>query len=209
MTEEPDSSASERPAGAWQDEAELIGRVAAGSAAASRLLVDRYLPLITRYAYRCLGDAAEAEDIAQETFMRLWRQAPAWQPRAQLSTWLYRVAHNLCVDRLRARRTRTGAPLPEPPEPPPQAPALLERREVTAAVVRALDELPPRQRTALALVYYEGLKNYEAAEVMGVQVDALESLLARGRRKLKQRLRPGGSGDSPAAAQRASHDSSR
>lgn len=189
MSNRTASSEPSPAAGTWVDEAELLRQAAAGDQAASREIVDRHLPAITRYAYRLLGDAAEAEDVTQETFLRLWRQARRWKPRARLSTWLYRVAHNLCVDRLRVRKTRADAQ-PERPEGPLDAGELLERREVSSAVAQALDELPERQRAAIALTHYEGLRNYEAAEVLEVSVEALESLLARARRQLRKRLRP-------------------
>lgn len=181
------SSTPTRPSDAWEDEAALLRQAADGDAGASRELVDRHLAAITRFAFRLLGDRAEAEDVAQEAFLRLWRQARRWKPKAKLSTWLYRVAHNLCIDRLRARRTQASPP--EPSEGPLDASALLERRQVADAVSRALDGLPERQRAAVVLTYYEGLRNYESAEVMGVEVDALESLLARARRKLRKALR--------------------
>ena len=187
-----------RPSDEWEDEAELLRQVADGDPKASREMVDRYLAPITRFAARLLGDAAEAEDVAQEAFLRLWRQARRWEPRAKLSTWLYRVAHNLCIDRLRSRQIRAGAPPPESPEGPPDASTLLENRDTAEAVTQALRELPERQRAAMVLTHYEGLRNYEAAEVMDVTVDALESLLARARRQLKKRLlsaRAGGAGD--------------
>lgn len=190
MSSRAASSETDGLSSAWQDEAALLARVAAGDPAASRAVVDRYLGSIHRFAYRLLGDQAEAEDIAQEAFLRLWRQAARWEPRATIGTWLYRVARNLCVDRLRARQTRRQAPPPEPPEPTPDGASLLERRELSESVQQAIEELPERQRMALVLVHYEGLRNYEAAEVMEVHVDALESLLARARRQLRQRLRP-------------------
>ncbi|MBW2525157.1 MAG: sigma-70 family RNA polymerase sigma factor [Deltaproteobacteria bacterium] len=194
------SSTPTRLSDPWEDEAALLQQVADGDRAASRELVDRYLGAITRFAFRLLGDRAEAEDVAQESFLRLWRQARRWEPKAKLSTWLYRVAHNLCIDRLRAKKTRAEAP-PDGDEASLDASDLLERRRVVDAVAAALEELPERQRAALALTYYEGLRNYEAAEVMDVSVEALESLLARARRQLKKRLRSA-RGSPPSHAER-------
>ncbi len=163
-------------------------RVARGDAAAVRVLVDRHLGPLTRFATRMLGEPSDAEDVAQEAFVRLWKQAGSWTPRASVSTWLYRVAHNLCVDRLRSRRVRAAASPGElrPVEPEPGAE--MEQRQTEHAVRDALAELPVRQRAAISLVYYQELRNHEAAEVMGVHIDALESLLARARRKLRERL---------------------
>ena len=167
---------------------ELVQRVALGERDAVRQVVDTHLTSLTQFASRMLGDPKEAEDVTQETFLRLWRRAKGWKPQAKLSTWLHRVAYNLCVDKLRARRVRAGAEPLQTTEPPTVPVSVLERREAAQAVNEALAELPDRQRAAINLVYYQGLRNYEAAQIMGVHVDALESLLARARRKLRQRL---------------------
>lgn len=169
-------------------EAELVQRVLDGDAAAARQVVGQHLGPITGFAFRMLGDAAEAEDVAQETFLRLWRDLPRWEPRARLSTWLHRVAHNLCIDRLRANRTTPLDAASDPVDPRAGAPAQMEELQRSRAVAAALAELPERQRAAVTLVYHQGLSNREAAEVLGVDVDALESLLARGRQGLRKRL---------------------
>lgn len=174
-----------------RDDVELVRRVAAGDGAASRILVDRHLRSLVRFAYRMLGDVNEAEDVAQETFLRLWKNASRWEPRAKLSTWLFRVAHNLSVDRLRARRDVSVSRLPERADPKAPVVEQMERGERDLAVARALEGLAERQRTAISLVYYEGMSNREAADIMGVQVDALESLLSRGRRSLRKALLAG------------------
>ena len=171
-----------------RDETALMRRVGAGDGAAYRALVERHLRPIVAFARRTLDDSAEAEDVAQETFLRLWSGAGAWRAEARLSTWLHRVAYNLCVDRLRRRRELPTARLPERPHPAEGPLAARQRRQVAAAVEQALAALPERQRTALALVHYQELGNIEAAQVMEVSVEALESLLARGRRSLRRSL---------------------
>ncbi len=171
-----------------RDETALMRRVGAGDGAAYRALVERHLAPIVAFARRILDDSGEAEDVAQETFLRLWSGAGAWRAEARLSTWLHRIAYNLCVDRLRRRRELPTARLPERPDPAEGPLAAHQRRQVAAAVDRALVALPERQRTALALVYYRELGNIEAAQVMAVSVEALESLLARGRRGLRKSL---------------------
>jgi RNA polymerase sigma-70 factor (ECF subfamily) len=171
-----------------ENDGELVRRVAAGDKGASRALVDRYLRSIVSFAYRMLGDVAEAEDVAQETFLRLWKNADRWEPRAKLTTWLHHVARNLCVDRLRSRRKVSAGEVPDHADSRPGAALQLESRQRDRAVQEALSELVERQRAAIALVYYQGLSNREAADVLGVDVDALESLLARGRRALRKRL---------------------
>ena len=182
LDELPHMSSSE------EGDAELMRRVGRGDAVACRVLVDRHLGSIMRFAHRLIGDATEAEDVAQDTFLRLWRHADRWEPKAKLTTWLHRVAYNLAVDRLRARRDMPVAQLPERADARSEAPAQMEQQQTSKAVNDALASLAERQRTAIALVYYQGLSNREAADVMGVQVDALESLLARGRRALRSKL---------------------
>jgi RNA polymerase sigma-70 factor (ECF subfamily) len=143
-----------------------------------------------------IGDATEAEDVAQDTFLRLWRHADRWEPKAKLTTWLHRVAYNLSVDRLRARRNMLVAQLPERADAHAEASMQMERIQTSNAVNDALASLAERQRTAIALVYYQGMSNRDAADVMGVQVDALESLLSRGRRALRSRLAADGADSS-------------
>ena len=173
---------------AWAADAELMRRVAAGDAGASRVLVDRELGALLALAYRILGNRAEAEDVAQESFLRLWRMARRWQPKAKVRTWLSRVAYNLSIDRLRVRKPSDPideAALPAPGGGPSSA---LQRDQVAHIVETAIAQLPDRQRAAIALVHYQEFSNIEAAETLGVSVDALESLLARGRRSLRSAL---------------------
>lgn len=174
--------------GARAADAELMRRVAAGDAGASRVLVDRELGPLIGLAYRILGNRAESEDVAQETFLRLWRTARRWQPKAKVRTWLTRVAYNLSIDRLRVRKPTDpidAADLPAPGGGPSSA---LQRDQVAHIVEAAIARLPERQRAALALVHYQEFSNIEAAETLDVSVDALESLLARGRRNLRDAL---------------------
>lgn len=168
---------------------ELIARVGRGDAAAIQALVARKLPRMLRLAHRMLGDAAEAEDVAQETFLRAWKQAPTWTPgAARFDTWLHRVALNLCYDRLRRRREVVMAEPPEQMDLGPPADRGLMARDTGLRVAAAMAELPDRQREAVTLCHYQELTNIEAAALMGVTVDALESLLARGRRALRATL---------------------
>ncbi len=167
----------------------LIARVGRGEAKATRLLVAAKLPRILSLANRLLHDRAEAEDIAQEAFLRVWRQAGAWQPgRARFDTWLHTVVLNLCRDRLRRRRELTGDAGPERADPSPGAEAQLLENERGRAVAKAIAALPDRQREAIVLVHYQDMSGAEAATVMDISVEALESLLARGRRTLRAKL---------------------
>lgn len=170
-------------------DSELVARVGRGDALAVRRLVTTKLPRLAALANRLLGDPSEAEDVAQETFVRVWRAASRWQPgRARLDTWLHTIALNLCRDRMRRRRETAMAEPPEQSDPTPLADHCMEADERAAAISAAVAALPERQREAIVLQYYQGLTNIAAAEVMGVSVEAIEALLARGRRTLRAKL---------------------
>ncbi|UCH73810.1 MAG: RNA polymerase sigma factor [Rhodospirillales bacterium] len=169
-------------------DAALVARIGAGDPTACRALMDAHLGRVHGYAWRMLGDAGEAEDVAQECFLRLWRQAGRWRAEARVATWLHRVAHNLCIDRLRRRRAIAAEEPPDRADPAPGPAGESQRARVAQAVAAALARLPERQRAAIALVHYQELGNIEAADIMGISVEALESLLARGRRALRAAL---------------------
>jgi len=175
--------------GAADPDDELVRRAGEGDAAAVQALVARKLRRVLALAERMLGDPAEAQDVAQETFFKVWRYAPRWRPGvARFDTWLHRVALNLCYDRLRRRRERPTAEPPELADPGPAPDRGLLAADVGRRVRAALQALPPRQREAIVLCHYQELGNIEAAGVMGVTVEALESLLSRGRRALRAAL---------------------
>ncbi|GAB1362342.1 RNA polymerase sigma factor [Rhodobacter sp.] len=173
----------------------LLARYAAGDRQAARMLADRLLPRVLGYAARLLGgDRAEAEDVAQEAMLRLWRMAPGWRAgEAKVSTWLYRVVTNLCTDRRRAAGRREMAMGDDLPDAPDESPAA-ETQLVEAARLKALDQalasLSDRQREAVVLRHIEGLSNPEIAGIMGIGVEAVESLTARGKRALASALAP-------------------
>lgn len=170
------------------DEA-LLARFARGDQAAARELVSRHLPRVFATASRMLGDRTEAEDIAQEAMLRLWKIAPDWQTgRAQVSTWLYRVASNLCIDRIRRRSRIDPREAPDRADDAPGSEAQLQTRARSRALHAALVELPERQRLAIMLRHFEGHTNPDIAARLEVSVDAVESLLARGRRTLSKKL---------------------
>ena len=168
----------------------LLAAFAAGDQSAARDLTARHLPRVLAQAARMLADRAEAEDVAQEAMLRLWRIAPAWRAgEAQVSTWLYRVTANLCIDRLRARRaTRPLDATVDPADPAPGPAARLQDARRHAALAAALADLPERQAQAVALRHLEGLTNPEIAAVMDIGLRAVESLTARGKRALAQAL---------------------
>ena len=171
-------------------EAGLLSRVAAnGDEASFRILVDRHVGVLVGVARRLLGDGSEAEDMAQEAFVRLWRTAGDLEiGAAGVRPWLLRVVTNLCLDRLRARRrVDVEESVPDTPVAADQASGL-EARDLASRVDDALASLPDRQRTALTLFHYEGLSQVEVGEVMDVSAEAVESLLARARRTLRGSL---------------------
>ncbi|GAW36040.1 ECF RNA polymerase sigma factor SigE [Roseovarius sp. A-2] len=172
------------------DEALLV-LFANGDSVAARVLTLRLTPRVMAHAYRLLGNRAEAEDVAQEAMLRLWKQARDWrQGEAKVTTWLYRVVANLCIDRQRRAR---GGPvaldaIPEPADERASADETLQERARAEALQAALDTLPERQRQAVVLRHIEGLANPEIAEIMEITIEAVESLTSRGKRALSAAL---------------------
>ncbi|MDB4986040.1 MAG: polymerase sigma-70 factor [Myxococcaceae bacterium] len=162
-------------------------RVSVGDGAAFRALVERHTASLKAHALRMLRNASEAEDVVQEAYVRLWKQAPKYRPEAKLRTFLHGIAHNLCIDRIRARK-------PHDPEAVEHLTSTdrpsggIRERQLSERVQREVLALPERQRSALSLVHFEELTNIEAAALLEVSVEALESLLARARRTLRERL---------------------
>ncbi len=172
-------------------ESREIARAREGDRIAMRALIDRHTPAIYALSYRMLHRCEDAEDVTQETFLRAWKALPRWQAKARFSTWLHRIALNLCYDRLRKHREPLFA---EPPDQidtqTPLPDADLQARQTQAAVEAALARLPDRQRAALTLTALQGHSDKEAAAIMKISIRALESLLARARRGLKRELAP-------------------
>ena len=174
---------------AAQRDAALMRRVAAGDGAAAREVVGHYLAPALGLARRILNDSAEAEDVAQEAMLRLWQMAARWRDDAPIGAWLYRVAHNLAIDRIRRRRGTTGLEAADAvPDPSPSPAENMAREQQAALVDAAIGRLPERQRAAITLVHHLEMGNIEAAAVMEISVEALESLLARARRSLRAEL---------------------
>ncbi|GLQ05370.1 sigma-70 family RNA polymerase sigma factor [Sneathiella chinensis] len=169
-------------------DADLMRRVARGDGSASRLLAREHLDGAYRQALSLLGNRSDAEDTAQEAFLRLWKAAPDWQPQARIKTWLYRVVYNLCMDRLRQSKRFSSAEIPEQADPAPSMFELRERQQMHDSLTHSLQQLPARQQAAIRLVHLEECSGREAAGILDISTDALESLLARGRRKLRDLL---------------------
>lgn len=167
----------------------LLVLFANGDQGAARALTLRLTPRAFAQAFRMLGDRAEAEDVAQEAMIRLFRQAPDWrQGEAKVTTWLYRVVANLCKDRLRKTR---GVALEAVAEPEDGAKSVAQQMQDQArndALQSALSTLPERQRIAVVLRHIEGLGNPEIAAIMEISVEAVESLTSRGKRALAKAL---------------------
>lgn len=171
------------------DDNELMVKIAKGDKQAFAELMHRHLPAVLNFNKQYLPQ--EAEDITQEAFLRLWNKAPDWVDQGySAKTWILRVSYNLCIDQLRKHEMQ---PLDE------QVLNIVDHQKTDEQLlteqadfkykIQALAALPERQRSAITLCAYNGLNNTEAAKVLNISVDALESLLARGRRTLRQKLK--------------------
>lgn len=167
---------------------QLMLRVAEGDLDAFEEIVRRHQRTAWRIAHRFLGDPVEAEDVAQEAFLRILDAAPRYKPSAAFSTYLYRVVARLCIDNTRKKRLIFTDSLPDVFDGSPGPAAALVIKERDAEVRRAMSGLPPRQRMAVILKYYEGLSYAGIARAMGITVKAVERLLDRARTALKSCL---------------------
>lgn len=173
-----------------EEDQQLMLLIANGNKNAFTVLATRYLNQIIQFACRYVGSRTEAEDVAQETLIRLWKHAVSWQPQGySLRSWLYRITYNLCIDEIRKRKPVSELKYDSQAVAKEQPDSEVYGQQKDVIVKTALNELPERQRTAINLCVYQALSNQEAADTMGVTVEALESLLARGRRKLRKDLR--------------------
>jgi len=183
--------------GADDPDWELLSRVADGEADAFTPLVERHQDRLVRLCERLLGDREEARDAAQEVFLKAFRHAGGAEPRGRLFTWLYRIAVNHCLNRLRRRRiarffslsvpgdpAEEGAPPFDPPSDAPSPERALAERRRWAATRRAIDALPEGQRAVLVLAKFEGLSYREIAEALSITESAVESRLVRAMRRL-------------------------
>ena len=167
----------------------LLAAFADGDRRAAQQLTEKLMPKIYAHAYYRLGNTSDAEDVTQEAFLKLWKVAPSWkQDKAQVSTWLYRVVSNLCKDRYR-RATLEGLISVQAPSNESQSPIYkIEEGIRQKALYTAMSALPEGQRLAVQLRHIDELTNPQIAEIMGVSVEAIESLIARGKRKLTKIL---------------------
>ena len=169
------------------DEA-LMARAGQGDRTAFAVLMRRHLGRVVAVAARVLGNVADAEEVAQEVFAKVWSEAPRWQPlNARFTTWLYRVAVNRALDR--RRRFRPSEPVPEDlVSVLPDGFDAAVASDLRGRLVHALGDLPERQRTVVLLRLQEELTQAEVAGIMELSEGAVESLLVRARKTLRQAL---------------------
>jgi RNA polymerase sigma-70 factor (ECF subfamily) len=180
----------------------LMLRVRSGDTSAFAELVERYQHRVVGIMHHLLGNHEEAEDLAQEVFLRIYRNRSRYHPTARFSTWLFTIANNLASNVLRSRRRKPTQPLPmtesgplgaRPQEQLAVDPALtpahgLRQRELASVIRTALDALNERQRMAVILNKFEDMNYAEIAEVMGLSTKAVKSLLSRARARLREVL---------------------
>jgi RNA polymerase sigma-70 factor (ECF subfamily) len=174
----------------YDEDSELLDKLAAGDEAAFRMLVERHIDRAYAIALRIVGNAADAEDVVQDTMLKIWSHRGRWQHgRAKFSTWLYRVISNRCIDLRRKPRNENVETVPEVADSQPGAVEIIERNELNGMLELAMQRLPEQQRIAVIFSYHENMSNGEIAHVMDTTVAAVESLLKRGRQQLRQLLR--------------------
>ena len=167
---------------------ELMARVVEEDRAAFSILLNRHLTSIHAFIFRMTRNEADADDLVQETFLRVWKNAHTWRPgEVKFTTWSHRIARNACIDAFRKRRETADVDLDTLSDPNAET-DMQAQTQLASALNDALQSLPERQRTAIVLCHHQGFSNKEAAETLDVTVDALESLLARARRTLRRSL---------------------
>ncbi|MGB7062930.1 MAG: sigma-70 family RNA polymerase sigma factor [Candidatus Zixiibacteriota bacterium] len=183
------------------NDAELIQKIAAKDHAAFKALVDRYQGLVVNTCYGLLGNRQDAEDVAQEVFLQVYKSAGEFRREAKLSTWLYRIAVNRSLNFLRDKKRsgwlRSLSSLLEgehqrvvelPASNSDQPDVALEKKERNVVVQKAIDSLPEKQRTAFVLHKYEGLSYQEIAGIMHRSLSSVESLIHRAKSNLQREL---------------------
>ena len=180
----------------WSDE-ELVSRSIGGDADSFNQLVLRWERPIYALAYRVIGREEDARDVCQETFLRAFRALGGFRGQAKFSSWLYRIALNLCRDWVRRQRRTPVVPMPEDVdvielaasrEPTEPIEELVARRDLTRAVEKAMARLPEEQRTAIILKEYHGLTFQEIADLVGCPLSTVKTRLYQGLTVLRREL---------------------
>ena len=173
-------------------------RVAKGDMEAFQALIEAHQARVIGTVARMLGDEVDAEDIAQQVFIRVWKSAGRYQPTAKFTTWLFKITRNLVFNELRRRKRHPVMPLQteeeehffQPADSSGLSPdASLLDAELNDAILAAIDALPETQRMAIVLRRYEEMPYEEIGEVLGLSVPAVKSVLFRARAELRERLR--------------------
>ena len=181
---------------------ELMSRIAGSDAQAFEILVRRHQRRILNLIYHSIGDRMQAEDVAQEVFLRVWRAAGEYEPKAKFTTWVYRIAVNLCLDSVKSAHYRQsfvhpegGSQSPAEQEGPvgkgegtPSPEELLINAEESRRIFAAIQGLPANQRLAVVLKKFDGLSYDEISRILGCSKSAVESLLVRAKKTLRERL---------------------
>ncbi|MCY3857417.1 MAG: sigma-70 family RNA polymerase sigma factor [Gammaproteobacteria bacterium] len=164
----------------------LMQQVQQRDESAFSLLVQRHTQSIHAFIYRLCGNQSDAEDIAQETFLRLWQRAAQWTPNTvQLSTWLHQIARNLCIDQFRRERSTKRSSVQETVDLVDSTIDSIEDAAQRRAIRDAIRTLPERQRTAIVLCQVQGWTQQDAAKVLDTTVDGVQALIGRARRTLR------------------------
>ena len=178
---------------AWpdKDDHELLERIQDGNGQAFAALVERHTDRFYRLAYRYLQSKEAAEDVVQDAFLKLWENPALWQPQrnSKFTTWFYRVVVNLCLDLRKRKRPAVLEDETSIIDERPPADEMMIRAQEQDALEKEIGSLPERQRSALNLCFDLGLTNQEAAEIMGLRLKALQSLIMRAKTTLKERMK--------------------
>jgi len=175
-----------------KSEFNLIRAIGNGDQEAFKCLTERYQKPLLNFIYRYVGDRHMAEDLTQEVFLRIYQAAPKFEPRAKVSTWIFKIAVNLCINEL--KRNERGSKLVQDLHKAADSradstpPTTIENREMQQRIMEALNKLPESQRMAILLKLFQGMSYKEIASVMGASVSSIESLIFRARTRLKQLL---------------------